>query len=474
MEVLLIEPPSTTSFGNLRILGSSGTLKTDMCWPPLDLMLIGGVLKKGNIDYEIYDAQVLRANFDDLEEIVRLKNPRAVVFSTSTATIYSDLKVAGIVKRVSKDILTVAFGIHISALPEETMKLSENLDIAVYQPEPELCILDLIRANYNPSSVRGLVYRKNGRICKTGVHPGYNHRDELGFPAHDKIPVHLYYDPHMRRGPLTMTLAQQGCINNCIYCVCPQFYGKLKQRSVEHVIEELQWVEELGIKEIRFFDSGITHDWNWVNALLNEMIEKKLNLKWACNVRADKFSLNLARKMKAAGCHTIWIGCESADKEILKTIGKNETPEIVAEAVKNARKGKLDVQVYFILGLPGENEKTMKKTIEFARKVSPDIITLNIAVPLPGTRFYEYVVRNGFLKTKDWSQYDPVSKPVFEYPQLSGERIYQVMRRGYRSFYLTPTYLWRRLGKIRDILTLRNNLRNLRGFVRRYLLEGST
>lgn len=467
MRILLIEPPSLTPMGNLRVLGSSGTLKTDMCWPPLDLMIIDGCLEKNGIASSIFDANATQASFEDLRRLISLKSPHMVVFSTSTCTINNDLRVAEIAKEVSRDILTVAFGTHLMALPEETIKRCPDLDVAIYN-EPELVVLDLANAEGDPSQVLGIYYRKGEEILRNAPHEPCKNRDELGFPSHDKVPVHFYHDPNTRRHPISMTLAQQGCINYCKYCICPHFYGRLNKRSVDHVIQEFQWVEDLGIKEMRFFDSGVTHDPQWANELFDKMINTKLDVTWVGNARADKISYELARKMKEAGCHTVCIGCESGDPEILKNVAKNETPERIAQAVQDAKKAGLDVLVYFILGLPGETRESMERTIRFAKKLDPKIITLNIAVPLPGTKFYRYIEENNYFVTRDWSRFDPVGKPVFSYPNLSGDEIYHMMKIGYRSFYLRPSYLLRRVLELRTTFDIKNALINFSGFVKRY------
>ena len=385
-EVLLVEPPPASDFGNMRTLGSIGSSKADICWPPLDLMIISGFLEKNGISTFIFDASANRSTFDEIREVIAKKNPRLVVFTTSVTTIYNDLKVAEVAKSVSKDIFTAAFGSSVTALPEDTLDRNINLDFAVYS-EPELVIFDLIKENYSPANILGLCYRCNNRYMRNSPHPKCLNLDDFGFPTHDKIPIPLYRDPTMRRSPMTLVMGQRGCINDCTYCPVPLYQGGLRQRSVEHVIEELQWIVELGIKEIRFFDCGLTNDIKWANHLFDEMIEHEIDLTWVCNTRADRISLELLKKMKEAGCHMINIGGESGDLEILKRVRKNITPEMVEEAVSAAKKVGINTAVFFMLGLPGETKETMKKTIAFAKRIDPDIVTFNIATPHTGTPY---------------------------------------------------------------------------------------
>lgn len=469
MEVLLVEPPAMTNMGSLRVLGSMGTFKADMAWPPLDLMIISGLLERHGIGSSIFDANTLRATFEEVRKRVEEERPRMVVFTTSTTSILHDLKLAQVVKEVSSDILTVAIGTHVMALPEETLRESPYLDVCVYS-EPELPVLDIIKNGYRLESVLGIAYRRDDNILKNAPHTLCQNMDDFGFPSHDKIPLSFYRDPLMRKSPMTITYGQRGCINRCTYC-CSTFYGPLRHRSIGHLIKELKWIEKLGIKEIRFFDMGFTNNLGWAEKLLDRMKAEGIKLIWTCNARSDRLPDEILVKMKESGCHAISIGGESGDPTILKNVQKNVTPEMIKGAVERTRKAGISPMVYFMLGLPGETKETMERTINFARELGPDIITLGMATPHPGTKFYDYIKKNDYFRTNNWNQYDPNKPPVFDYGELSSEEIYETMKRGYRSFYLRPSYILNRLKGVRSPLDLQNNVRNFIGFIQRYVLS---
>ncbi|MBI4698242.1 MAG: radical SAM protein, partial [Nitrospirae bacterium] len=397
------------------------------------------------------------------------EKPDFVVFTTSTPTIYHDLKIADITKEISPDIKTAAVGTHIMALPEETLRENKNLDFSIYS-ESEMVLLELVNAGLNPENIKGVAFRKGDEILKNEPRPLWHDLDGFGFPAHQKVPLKLYRDPMMKRGPMTITYTERGCINACIYCSSP-FYSKVRQRGIAQVIEELKWIVSMGIREIRFFDCGLTNYIDRAGKLFDEMIKEKIDLTWACNIRSDRFPLHIAKKMKEAGCHTVNIGAESADLEVLKNIKKNITPDMVEQAVLTARKAGLNALVYFMIGLPGETKASIKKTISFAKKIGPELITLGIATPHPGTKFYEHLDRGGYLITRKWSEYDPIKKPVYNYPGLSGKEIEEARDRGYRSFYLRPSYILKRLFAQRRIMDVVNNFRNFVGFMRRYVFK---
>lgn len=472
METLLIEPPQG-ELGNIsRFFGSFGTSKAKFVWPPIELMSIAGYIRQFGIKPIIYDAGGTKKNLEETKKAVSELKPEVVIFSTSTTTIYSDLDIATLVKEISPKTLTVAVGSHVMALPEETLKLNKNLDVAIYNDDEEVVVKNLTESKKDLSEIKGICYRdSSGRIKRNPPQNITNNLDELGFPAHDLINKDLYYDFMTKDGNApAFIMAQRGCINKCTFCNCPALY-RYRERSIPHVIEELKWIKNLGYKEFKFINAGISYNPKWINALLDEMIKNNLNLSWWTNARADKLTDELLLKMKKAGCHTLAIGMESADPEILKNIGKNITPEQVKKAVFLIKRAGMKVAVYFIFGLPGETKETMKKSIKFAKSLPADFVTMGVAQPLPGTKFYDHMKEKKYLITDDWSKYDPVNLPVYEYPHLSKKEIYEATRSGYRQFYLRPSYILKKTLEIKSFKDFQTGLINFAALIRRYVLK---
>ena len=465
IKIMLIEPPPMSQFGELRTLGSIGSMKADIKWPPLDLMIIAGLLRKHNINSVILDANSLRISFSDVKEIIIEQKPDCVIFTTSTPTFFHDMQLADLVKNVSKKIYTGVTSTHINALPTEPFKISKNIDFA-FPHESELSILNLIKTDFCPETVEGIVYKKNNQIIQNGNPPICDNLDEFGIPSHDLVPLKVYKDPFTKERPITATYASRGCINNppCIMCsAC--FYNYDRYRSVEILIEEMLFLKDIGVKEIRFpFDSGFNNT-EIAMKLFDRMIQEKINLKFTCNARADNLPFDLILKMKEAGCKAICIGCESANPDILKFMRKNESIYQVQETVNNIKKAGIQVLVYFIFGLPLETNKTILETLNFAKKINADLVTFGIAIPHPGTAFYDYLENNKYLLTHDWSKYNPLFPPPYSYPELSSDEIYNAALKAYRSYYFRPIIVINRL--IRG--NLLQNISNFIGFLKRYV-----
>ncbi len=476
MMILLIEPPPVSPFGNQRIFGGNGSNKSDFRKPPLDLMMISGYLRKEGFDNELLDANASRRSLEDVKGIIGHRRADVVFFSTSTCTIYEDLLVAKAAKEISPSILTVAVGTHGMALPEETLGLSKHLDVLIHSGEWEQAALNIVRNATDLAHARGIYFRsKTGTFIRTEEQPLMADLDQLGFPSHDKLEKEIYRDPVTKRFPKTMVMGQKACINNCSFCCQPAFFGAplIRKRSVEHFLEELKWVQDLGFREVMFNDATITADIEWATRLFEGMVSNGIDLTWNCSTRADRVSGKILRLMKRAGCHTIAIGMESTDPVVLKNILKNTTPEQVRNAVSLIRKSGMDSIVFCVIGFPGETRASVENTIAFLKTLDTSFITLGLAVPAPGTDFYRYVEQNGYLLTKDWKRYDPMQKPVFSYPGLTADDMAFYQVNGLRQFYLRPAYIWDRLRSIHSLAEAGTYALNFMGFLKRYVLRGS-
>jgi len=95
--------------------------------------------------------------------------------------------------------------------------------------------------------------------------------------------------------------------------------------------------------------------------------------------------------MKEAGCRLLIVGYESGNQEILKNIKKGATIEMAERFTANCKKLGLVIHGDYIIGLPGETHQTIRKTIDFAKRMDTETIQVSIAAPYPGTELYDHL-----------------------------------------------------------------------------------
>lgn len=449
----------------MRQFGSIGTYKADIAYPPIDLLKIAGYLRERGIASRVYDANTLKCTYADVRAVIEKERPRLVVFTTSTTALMSDLETARTAKQVSRDIITVTFGAHVKGDPVGTLELEPALDAGIYQ-DAEMCVRQIAETGFSLDRVGGIYRRQGERILRNDPHALVESLDEYGIAAHDMIDPSLYHDPLSRKSPLTITYSQTGCVNECSYCMS-QLYKPLRTRTVPHFLKELRFIKKLGFQEVFFIDCGITNNHAWAREFLDGLIGENIGLSWWGLSRADRLTEDLLKRMKESGCHSVGVGVESANAQIIRNVNKKVDLAQVLKVVGWAHHLGMRVLLYFQFGLPGETLASMRESLHFAMRSNADLVTFGIATPVPGTRFYEYIKERDLFITRDWRRFDPALPPVFNYPDLKSEDIYAFSRKAYRSFYLRPSFILRRFVQQRSFKDLRNNWENFMGLLSR-------
>jgi len=187
-------------------------------------------------------------------------------------------------------------------------------------------------------------------------------------------------------------ITSRGCPFSCIFCSSSQLFGKIwRARSPENVIKEIKLLKnKYGVREIEFLDDTFTLNKKRAERICELLIQQNISISWSCSSRVDTINQSLIEKLKKAGCHTIYVGVESGSQEILNIIGKGVTLTQIEKAVNLIKKVNLNSFGSFILGIPGETVKTIKKTINFAKRLSPSFVQFSICTPYPGTKLMAF------------------------------------------------------------------------------------
>jgi len=187
------------------------------------------------------------------------------------------------------------------------------------------------------------------------------------------------------------------------------------------------------------------------------MIERKIDLPWALpnGIRATQVTDNLAYWMKKAGLQYTGLGVETGNQELMNTIGKVQTKEQVREAVKTLKRHKIQVVGFFIFGLPGETEQTMKETIDFALSLDLDYYSISMATPYPGTKLYNMLKEGkGTMLTKNMEDlFSLGSKCKYTMPGMaSPEKIEEMYKKARMKLLLRPKTIMQNITKPKRLI----------------------
>jgi anaerobic magnesium-protoporphyrin IX monomethyl ester cyclase len=226
-------------------------------------------------------------------------------------------------------------------------------------------------------------------------------------------------------------------------------------RSARSIVDEIALlVKSYGVREIQLLDDTFTVSQKRFREFCELLLEADFRITWSCNSRVDSADDDLLKLMKAAGCHSILYGIESADEEMLARVKKRTS-------LDQAR----TCRTSFIFGNPGETWETIEKTVQFALETMPDFVIFNIIRPYPGTEVYEWACAMGGLMRERWYM-SPESGAIMRLPDLSRQDLAKAQSQAMRRFYVRPRYALSRVSKVRSLKDLRMYVDGFVGLLR--------
>ncbi len=295
----------------------------------------------------------------------------------------------------------------------------------------------------NVQRIRGLAWRDGERIVINPDRPFIPNLDDLPLPAHHLLPLDRQRMP-MIKGPYTFIVTSRGCPAGCKYCIKHVSYqNTVRVRSAENILAEMQLLQGLGVHHIHMYADLFTVHREQVVALCRLIIAAGLKMTWTCNSRVDYVDEEMLGLMGKAGCTLISWGIESANEEILKRARKGYRKERAIQALQWAHAAGIKNWGYFIIGLPGETEATIRETIAYSKELPLDIALFHIAAPYPGTPFFFEVVANDWFRpgTK-WEEVDMDNSTVLDYGNLRAEQLEYWQKRATREWSFRPGPMW--------------------------------
>jgi radical SAM superfamily enzyme YgiQ (UPF0313 family) len=466
VDVLLVNPPAPDGAIWIRSQHRVGRRsRENMIWPQVSLAQLAAMLPP-SYTVDIIDAIPLHMTWEAFEKLLREKRPKYYVTQVTAPTLTNDMR--GVFVARSLGARTIAFGTHVTPMPTQTMMSFPSLDF-VLRGEPELTLRELIdslegkpvtghleklfqaqddgwTADPKPGldEIKGLVWRRDG--CDIQVNsdrPFIKDLDDLPMPLHQLLPWKSHRAPSIR-GPYTFIVPSRGCPAGCKFCIKHVSYqNSVRVRSPENVLAELELLRDLGLGNVHMYADLFTVNRDQVFGICEGMIRKGLEFKWTCNSRVDFVDPEMLQMMAKAGCWLISWGIESANEQIRKRVRKGTSDEKIVRALKWSKQAGIMNWGYFIIGLPGETEETIRQTIDLSKTLPLDLALFHIAAPYPGTPFFYEVVENGWFRPGTvWEEVDMDESTVLDYPGLPAERIEYWARRAFREWALRPRPLW--------------------------------
>ncbi|MFH0985370.1 MAG: radical SAM protein [Candidatus Omnitrophota bacterium] len=445
MDLLLINPYSTNA--NPMI--------------PLGLASLAAVALEAGHSVEVVDAwaEGLRDPARLAARLRALSVPKVTGVSVLTTNLRGAKDAVTVLRSSFPETFLMIGGPHVSAMPGEVLDQFPEADLGVFG-EGELTLKEVLTAFFAdgkpPRNLAGTLWKdSHGTTVKAAPRPVITDLDSLPRPARHLFMLDKYHPhaPYGRRWRYANEITSRGCPYHCAYCSKSVFGDSYRAFSPERVVNDLrELVDRYHVREIHFYDDDLTLNRKRAVEFMERLIAAKLDLIWSCTTRCDLVDAELLGLMKKAGCWMVCYGVESGDDTLRETVNKGISRKQIEQAFRETKCAGIKVTGYFIIGLPGETERTAKATMDFMDQLNPHYVNCGVMAVFPGSPFY-FDIQSGkygggrLVQTRegDSSQDSPFQDSLlvgFE-GALTRPQMETFVRSAVRRFYLRPRNILR-------------------------------
>lgn len=411
---------------------------------PLGILYIAACLEKKGHTVKVIDVAAESKTLEDILSAIASDKPRIIGISSMTTSIHSAVSLAKSIKaRFGNDILVGLGGVHMCCDPTFLERMP-YFDFGIIG-EGEKSFIDIVEKVKGGSLVRGVIHGQ-----------AYEDLDQIPFPARHLINSAIYKrDEQMEfEVPTAGILGSRGCPFGCSFCCIPAIGQKVRIRSAKNVVDEMESIYDFCRGQYNFNDDCMTLSKKHTLEFCQEVIDRKLKIRWIASTRANALDEEMVKALKRAGCTDLYFGVESGSERIRNSVIKKKvTDEQIAKAVALCRKHRILSNLFLMVGFPGETKEDMLKTVHIGSKVKADVVGIHITMPLPGTEIFEYAVKNHILPSDIIDQYARGDLgrgfrgvwPLFVPEGFALNDLIEIKKKTYRSFYINLFWILRRI-----------------------------
>ena len=164
----------------------------------------------------------------------------------------------------------------------------------------------------------------------------------------------------------------RGCTRGCRFCQAGMINRPVREKPVQQIVEEVfRGLDSTGLEEVSLISLSSTDHTQiveQVNALADELCPTRVQISLP-STRPDNVPVDVARRMAAQKKGSITLAPEAGSQRMRDVINKNHTEaELLNSVGTAAREGYTSAKLYFMCGLPTENDDDLRAIIDLGEK----------------------------------------------------------------------------------------------------------
>lgn len=443
-----------------------------MAFPPIGIETLAPIIRQHGHDVRMFDTCHPLMKEEHIAQAVCDEEPDVIALSfLSTTTYPATRSMAKRLKQAAPDTPIMVGGVFATINAREILADSADIDY-VARGEGEELFPEFLDNLESPCNVGGLVWRSGDEIVENPSRPVIEDLDQFPYPDRKSLPID-YIESMPLDVPAVLSLdrfctmqTSRGCPNQCIYCGIPALADrKWRHRSPEHVLGEMQQLNDEGYRSIYLTDDQFLLNRKRISAICQGIIDRKLQFNWGCEGRVDSVATDQFPIMVKANCNFLAFGVEAGSQKVLDRLKKKQTMEQIEHAVGEAKRcGVETIHGFFLIGSPEETEEEMIDSFRFAARLELDTFGFNRLCAYRGTPLWQNYVDRGVIDDRrDWKKWFKCSD--IDPTILPGDIVNRARQKGYILLFANRIFLrplqtirllrrFARYMKKRDILKL--------------------
>ncbi|HEX3684016.1 MAG TPA: radical SAM protein [Bryobacteraceae bacterium] len=406
------------------------TMTSHLLMPKMGPLEVGTYLSRNGHEVSVY---IECMNALDEDDIIQSD---VIGFSVGVGNASRVYEMVARLRQVSRATF-IAGGPHATILPDEALNNGFEYAVRGEGEETALELLKIIEMSGDARAVRGISYKRDGKIVHNPPRPFMKNFDFM--PSYSLLKGFRRQNllKQLRAGKIYENFIQtsRGCPYPCDFCYENKIGGTgYRKRSIEAIVEDIQYkIDFLKTNVFYITDANFGLDAKFTKQLLEAIIAAGIDARFSALMRIEVArDEELLRLLKKAGFEMICAGIESLDDATLDSVSKKQKYAQIEHCITTLRRFGLNVFGLFIGGFERDTEQTFVKIVDFALKHS--MIGMNIMVLGDYPDHPDTVVPSHRYFNRNWD-YFPGHYLTFFMPHMRPSQFQLVVSRETLRFY---------------------------------------